>query len=634
MKRILKSLVTILLGAGVVLLFILVLQNFGVAGNKTGPAGFVPPGVGPGAAPAGTPMSPVGLGAEASLTAGTSVSAVTVSTAVQGPIAEYIVLTGDVEARSSVNVVAPTSGKMTLSSLALGKVFKKDDVVAEVGPSSNSTQYAPVPIRAPIDGAITAIRSADGQTVTSGTSIATMSSVTDMQIVAYVPERYVGSVSIGSQALLGFEAYPGQLFLASVVEKSPILDPATRTMEIKLQPGIPDGRIQPGMLAKIQLITRQSSNAILVPQEAIFTSKGKSSVFVVEARTGNNTSSGAEVEGTAKQVTVTTGIQIDDIAEIKSGLNVGAQVIVRGASLLKDGEAVKVSEQMEVPIQPTTAVPEVVASEAVRGDIAEYMKTNGVIAARATVSVVPDIAGVVKNLAIKVGDRVEKNQVVATIDPSKPGSEYVPSSVKATIGGVVTSVSVQEGTSVTTSSAVATIVQLTNPQLKVDVPEAKAENIVVGQSAVFILDAHPRRQMAAEVVEISPSVDPITRSLQVTLDISDQSDNAYVLPGMSAQAWILVTSRTGIVKIPSSAIQRNSTSHFVYIIDRNEIARRTRIVPGLLTDSEAEIVSGLKAGDRIVAEGTAIVSDGRRVRIASQTRLTESSDSAFREVIR
>ena len=611
MKRILKSLVTILLGAAVVLLFILVLQNFGMAGTKTGPAGFAPPGGAPGAGPERPPMS--------------TASTVAVSTAVQGPIAEYIVLTGDVEAKSSVDVVAPTSGKVTLSLLTLGKVFRKDDVVAEVGPSSNSTQYAPVPIRAPIDGAITAIRSTDGQTVTSGTTIASMSSVTDMQVVTYVPERYVGSVSIGSQAQVGFEAYPGQLFRASVVEKSPILDPATRTMEIKLQPGIPDSRIQPGMMAKIQLITHQSSNAILVPQEALFTSKGKSHVFVVEARSG---------EGTAKQVAVTAGIQIDNIAEITSGLAAGALVIVKGASLLKDGDAVKVGDRMEVPAQPTTAVPEVVAAEAVRGDIAQYMKTNGVITARATVSIVPDIAGIVKNLAIKVGDRVDKSQVIATVDPSKPGLEYVPSPVKVTISGVVTSVPVQEGTSVTTSSAIATIVQLANPQLKIDVPEAKAENIVVGQSAIFILDAHPRRQLAANVVEISPSVDPTTRSLQVTLDISEQSDNAYVLPGMSAQAWILVTSRTGVVKIPLSAIQRSGTSSFVYVIDRNEVARRTRIEPGLLTDSEAEVVSGLKAGDRIVAEGTAVVSDGRRIHIASQTNLPESSDSALREALR
>ncbi|MCF6334646.1 MAG: efflux RND transporter periplasmic adaptor subunit, partial [Spirochaetales bacterium] len=68
---------------------------------------------------------------------------------------------------------------------------------------------------------------------------------------------------------------------------------------------------------------------------------------------------------------------------------------------------------------------------AVEGEIKDYLQLNGDITASTTVDTFPDTAGKLKNLYVKVGDTVRKNQIIAEIDPSKPGMNFASSPVKA-----------------------------------------------------------------------------------------------------------------------------------------------------------------------------------------------------------
>ena len=73
----------------------------------------------------------------------------------------------------------------------------------------------------------------------------------------------------------------------------------------------------------------------------------------------------------------------------------------------------------------------------VQGEIKDYLQLNGDIAAKTTVDTFADTAGKLKNLYVKIGDTVRKDQVIADIDPSRPGMTFASSPVKASISGTI-----------------------------------------------------------------------------------------------------------------------------------------------------------------------------------------------------
>ncbi|HOC30430.1 MAG TPA: efflux RND transporter periplasmic adaptor subunit, partial [Treponemataceae bacterium] len=155
-----------------------------------------------------------------------------------------------------------------------------------------------------------------------------------LQITMNVPERYVSKIRMHQNALLRFDAYPGELFEAVISEISPVLDQSSRTMAVKLVFSAPDPRIKAGMFARVKLITDTRTNIVIIPESAVVTRFGEQFVFVVEG-------------ATVRKQPITPGIRVDDKIEIAQGLSEGDEVVVRGQTLLEDGAAVNVVARLE-----------------------------------------------------------------------------------------------------------------------------------------------------------------------------------------------------------------------------------------------------------------------------------------------
>ena len=89
------------------------------------------------------------------------------------------------------------------------------------------------------------------------------------------------------------------------------------------------GGLMAGMFADVTFRTDTSSNAIVVPTEAILTSGDVQYVYVVE-------------NGAAKYVEVATGLTGSGVTEVTSGLSAGQQLVTVGQSYLSDGDPVRV----------------------------------------------------------------------------------------------------------------------------------------------------------------------------------------------------------------------------------------------------------------------------------------------------
>lgn len=243
---------------------------------------------------------------------------------------DYVDTNGEIECESSIDCYPDIGGKVARVFVSLGDRVRKGDVLAEVDPSEPGAQYVNSSVYAPISGTITSTPKEVGTTVSTSTSITTIGDVSHLQIRSKVPERYVSYLKPGLKADIILEAYPKEVFSATVRKVSPVVDATSRTKEIILVFDRIDSRVNAGMFAKLTLFTVDYSGSVVVPSNAIVEKNGKSYVFVV-----------SEDGNTAVQREVERGNSVDLLTQVVSGVEEGERIIVEGITSLSDGTPVR-----------------------------------------------------------------------------------------------------------------------------------------------------------------------------------------------------------------------------------------------------------------------------------------------------
>ena len=241
----------------------------------------------------------------------------------------YLKTNGDVEVSSSIEVYPDTSGKLASVHVALGSKVQKGQIIADVDPSKPGATYSLSPVYAPIDGTVTSLPLQRGATVSTNTVVAIIGDIDNLQVSARIPERDIAVLKTGLSAIITLEAYPGVEFSATVSRVSPVVDSTSRTKEIYLVFDTDDSRINAGMFAKVKLFTTVTRNCIAIPQESITISGDKKYVYVVKS------------DNTVSKREVTTGVTVDEVTQIVTGLQKGERVVIEGLQILTDGAAIK-----------------------------------------------------------------------------------------------------------------------------------------------------------------------------------------------------------------------------------------------------------------------------------------------------
>jgi multidrug efflux pump subunit AcrA (membrane-fusion protein) len=264
---------------------------------------------------------------------------VRVTDVVPGTIEQSVVINGDVLARNQVSIFPTVGGKLVEVKLGIGDRVNRGDVVAMVDPSRPGEVYSQSPVISPISGTVLQAPLNIGDTLTAQSAVYVVGDLSSLLLETFVPERFVSSVRIGLGAQVHLEAIPGEAFYAEVVEVSPVLDPASRTLRIHLrfvnrstrQNGT-DTRIKAGMFATISLVTNRRVNVPVIPRVSAINSYGSWFVFTVNE---NNIVSRNEVQ---------LGIDNEEFFEILSGVSLGDRVVSAGQNFLTAGDLVRILE--------------------------------------------------------------------------------------------------------------------------------------------------------------------------------------------------------------------------------------------------------------------------------------------------
>jgi cobalt-zinc-cadmium efflux system membrane fusion protein len=180
-----------------------------------------------------------------------------------------------------------------------------------------------IPVKAPAAGTIVTVAVTAGTVVTPGQPMFTLSDLTGVWMLASVPERHLGQLRVGAAARVMVQAEPGRSFPARVAYVADRLDPATRTLEVRLELANPRGALKPEMYATAEIPLGGARNGIFVPSAAIQSVGGAEAVFV---ETG---------QGRYTMRPVQTGRALDGSVEIVDGLAAGERVVTTGAFLVK-----------------------------------------------------------------------------------------------------------------------------------------------------------------------------------------------------------------------------------------------------------------------------------------------------------
>ncbi len=251
-----------------------------------------------------------------------------------GTLEDYIRISGDVKAASSIEVYPDVAGTLSSITVHTGEFVQAGSSLALVDPSRPGADYSKSPVEAPISGTVTEIFTDEGETVSTSVPVLKIGRLDSLEVKTWVSEKYVNRVETGQTAWITTDAIPGRSIKARVSMVYPVVDTTSRTMEIRLALTGNTSGLKAGMLADITLVLETKENSLKVPESAVIERSGGTYVFVV---------SGSSVSMTE----VETGLTVDGISEITSGLNEGDTIVFSGMSMLTDGTAIRVISESE-----------------------------------------------------------------------------------------------------------------------------------------------------------------------------------------------------------------------------------------------------------------------------------------------
>lgn len=158
-------------------------------------------------------------------------------------------------------------------------------------------------VRAPFPGRIANLRVVEGQFASPGSELLTVVDLDPIKVEVQVLEAEIGYLTAGRRATVRFAAFPAESFSGRISTINPVVDPDSRTARVTVLLSNPQGRIKPGMYARVSLEANYFPDRILVPRSAILEKDRRTMLFVYE-------------DGRAKWRYVTTGLENDTQVEI------------------------------------------------------------------------------------------------------------------------------------------------------------------------------------------------------------------------------------------------------------------------------------------------------------------------------
>ena len=182
--------------------------------------------------------------------------------------------------------------------------------------------------------------------------------------------------------------------------------------------------------------------------------------------------------------------------------------------------------------------------------------------------------------------------------------------VRAPFAGVVAERFVSIGDYVTRGTKVASVMRVDPLRVELTVPEQYVAGVAAGRAVTFEVDAYPGETFTGQVRYVSPSIAADTRALTIEAIVPNPSSR--LKPGFFATAQIEQATMVPGVLVPATAVRTVSGTARVFVVTGDRVEERL-VTAGQALGERVEIISGLEAGEQVVATGAERLVDGVRV---------------------
>ncbi|PZQ65056.1 MAG: efflux transporter periplasmic adaptor subunit [Phenylobacterium zucineum] len=189
--------------------------------------------------------------------------------------------------------------------------------------------------------------------------------------------------------------------------------------------------------------------------------------------------------------------------------------------------------------------------------------------------------------------------------------------IRAPFSGVVGLSDVAPGALVNPGAPIVTLDDTSVMRVDFQIPERYLSQLREGQALLATADAFPGETISGRIAKLDSRVDERTRAITARAEFPNAGGR--LKPGMLVRVGVSRGQRTN-ASAPESAVSVQGDSAFVYVLHQQgqrTMAEQRPIVTGVRQQGFVEIVDGVKAGERLVADGLNKIQPGQPVRIAS-----------------
>src|SRR4051794_31287554 len=190
-------------------------------------------------------------------------------------------------------------------------------------------RLAKLTLTAPFDGVLGLRKVSVGDYVTPGQEIVNLEDIQPLKVEFRIPERYLGSLSVGQSITVAADAFQGRNFAGQVYAINPLVDENGRAVVLRARLPNQDGALRPGLFVSISLVVGQRENAVMVPEQALVPQGSEQLVYKV-------------ADGKAVLTPVKLGERRNAMVEIVKGVAPGDTIVAAGQIKLRDGVPVTV----------------------------------------------------------------------------------------------------------------------------------------------------------------------------------------------------------------------------------------------------------------------------------------------------
>ncbi|MBW3618577.1 MAG: efflux RND transporter periplasmic adaptor subunit [Proteobacteria bacterium] len=173
------------------------------------------------------------------------------------------------------------------------------------------------------------------------------------------------------------------------------------------------------------------------------------------------------------------------------------------------------------------------------------------------------------------------------------------------IGGVIQTLNVRPGMTVSEGQTLAEVNGLGTVWLNVAIPEAQAGQVRAGQAASASFAAYPGQTFTGRVTTILPSAQAETRTLEARVELPNP--NGRIRPGMFATVELTDRAQRPALLVPAEAVIRTGRRNIVMLALANGRFQPAQVRIGREDGGRLEILAGLQEGERVVASGQFLI---------------------------